>query len=119
MRDGRLGSTGRVALALAAVMLGGWLATVFVGPAPDAHAAIAGGRCILCNAFGASNAPRICNSCNNKFNNRCILCNAFGASNAPRICNSCNNKFNNRCILCNAFGASNLPRICNSCNNKF
>ena len=76
------------------------------------------GRCILCNAYGASQAPRICNSCNNKFNNRCILCNAYGASIAPRICNSCNNKFNNRCILCNAYGANSLPRICSSCNNK-
>jgi len=80
---------------------------------------LAAGRCILCNTFGANHAPRICNSCNNKFNNRCILCNAFGANQAPRICNSCNNKFNNRCVLCNAFGANSLPRICNSCNNKF
>jgi hypothetical protein len=76
------------------------------------------GRCILCNAYGASHAPRICSSCNNKFNNRCILCNAYGASIAPRICGSCNNKFNNRCILCNAYGANSLPRICTSCNNK-
>ena len=82
----------------------------------DAH--VTAGRCILCNAYGANHAPRICNSCNNKFNNRCILCNAYGASIAPRICGSCNNKFNNRCILCNAYGASNLPRICSSCNNK-
>jgi len=76
------------------------------------------GRCILCNAYGASHAPRVCNSCNNKFNNRCILCNAYGANKAPRVCNSCNNKFNNRCILCNAYGANSLPRICNSCDNK-
>ena len=75
-------------------------------------------RCILCNTYGASQMPRICGSCNNKFNNRCILCNAYGANQAPRICGSCNNKFNNRCILCNAYGASQAPRICTTCNNK-
>ena len=84
----------------------------------DEHC-LAAGRCILCNAYGASHAPRICSSCNNKFNNRCVLCNAYGANIAPRICSSCNNKFNNRCILCNAYGANSLPRICNSCNNKY
>ena len=51
--------------------------------------------------------------------NKCILCNAFGANQVPRICTSCNNKFSNRCILCNAFGANQVPRICTSCNNKF
>jgi len=89
-----------------------------VGHASHEAPCLAAGRCILCNAYGASHAPRICGSCNNKFNNRCILCNAYSASIAPRICSSCNNKFNNRCILCNAYGANSLPRICTSCNNK-
>jgi len=50
--------------------------------------------------------------------NRCILCNTYGANQMPRICGSCNNKFNNRCILCNAYGAGQAPHICSSCNNK-
>jgi hypothetical protein len=117
MRFAQLGGIGAATRALVALALvAGYVA---VGAADSATAAFAAGRCILCNAFGANQAPRICNSCNNKFNNRCILCNAFGANQAPRICNSCNNKFNNRCVLCNAFGANSLPRICNSCNNKF
>ena len=80
--------------------------------------ALVANRCILCNTYGASQMPRICGSCNNKFNNRCILCNTYGANQVPRICGSCNNKFNNRCILCNAYGAGHAPHICSSCNNK-
>jgi hypothetical protein len=109
-----------LAVAVAACV-GGGFAHVHagkIGQTGHEEHCFAAGRCILCNAYGASHAPRICGSCNNKFNNRCILCNAYGANIAPRICGSCNNKFNNRCILCNAYGASSLPRICNSCNNK-
>ncbi|MFM7109104.1 MAG: hypothetical protein ACKOZU_11020 [Planctomycetaceae bacterium] len=67
MRDGRARTiTGRAALAIAVAALGGWLVTEATGPARHARAAATGGRCILCNAFGASNLPRICNTCNNK-----------------------------------------------------
>jgi hypothetical protein len=88
------------------------------GELATAGEALLNNRCILCNTYGASQMPRICGSCNNKFNNRCILCNTYGANQVPRICGSCNNKFNNRCILCNAYGASQAPHICGSCNNK-
>ncbi|MBU6309970.1 MAG: hypothetical protein KJS77_09520 [Planctomycetes bacterium] len=88
------------------------------GDLATAGEALLNNRCILCNTYGASQMPRICGSCNNKFNNRCILCNTYGANQVPRICGSCNNKFNNRCILCNAYGASQAPHICSSCNNK-
>jgi len=118
MHGERHGGCGAVYRAVVALVLTAGFLAVGTGAADRSDAALAAGRCILCNAFGANQAPRVCNSCNNRFNNRCILCNAFGANQAPRICNSCNNKFNNRCVLCNAFGADNLPRICNSCNNK-
>ena len=110
---GGIGAVTRAIVALA--LVAGYVA---VGGADSATAAFAAGRCILCNSFPANQTPRVCNSCNIKFNNRCILCNSFPANQAPRICNSCNIKFNNRCVLCNSFPASNLPRICNSCNNK-
>ena len=37
-----------------------------VAGSPDGPALHAG-RCILCNALGASKAPRICNSCDAKY----------------------------------------------------
>ena len=58
----RLAAAGRgiVALALA---LGCWGLFERTSDATT----LAAGRCILCNTFGANHAPRICNSCNNKF----------------------------------------------------
>ena len=50
--------------------------------------------------------------------NKCILCNSYSPTQAPRICNSCNSKFSNKCILCNAYSPTQVPRICNSCNSK-
>ena len=111
-------ATGVIACCLAGLAAGGISLAGHASPTCHGDPCVTAGRCILCNAYGASHAPRICTSCNNKFNNRCILCNAYGASIAPRICTSCNNKFNNRCILCNTYGANSLPRICTSCNNK-
>ena len=85
---GGIGAATRAIVALA--LVAGYAA---VGAADSATAAFAAGRCILCNTYGANQAPRICNSCNSKFSNRCILCNAYGANNLPRICNSCNSKY--------------------------
>jgi len=108
---------GLVVAAVAACMVG-FGVRAGSGPRASMSEVATANRCILCNTFGANQMPRICNTCNNKFNNRCILCNAFGANQVPRICNTCNNKFNNRCILCNTFGANQAPRICTTCNNK-
>jgi len=107
-----------VGLLLAAVLVAGVGVRAGSGEKPSTAAVPMANRCILCNTFGANQVPRICTTCNNKFNNRCILCNAFGANQMPRICTTCSNKFNNRCILCNTFGANQAPRICTTCNNK-
>lgn len=108
----------RVGFLLAAVLVVGVGVRAGSGERPTGDTMPMANRCILCNTYGASQMPRICGSCNNKFNNRCILCNTYGANQVPRICGSCSNKFNNRCILCNTYGANQAPRICTSCNNK-
>ena len=118
MHGERHGGSGAVSRGLVALVLAAGFLVVGTQAADRGDSALAAGRCILCNSYGASHAPRVCNSCNTKFNNRCILCNAYGANQAPRICNSCNTKFHDRCVLCNAFGAKSLPRICNACNSK-
>lgn len=84
----------RVGLVVAAVLVAAVGVGVRAGSGekPSAVAVPMANRCILCNAFGANQVPRICTTCNNKFNNRCILCNTFGANQAPRICTTCNNK---------------------------